>query len=128
MKKLLQNENSYLVCRAIIFLKENDLSYLIFTNGNKRHNEYFIENLTNDLMTGNFNDTDDFNKLKSECRKKACPISLENVSEPVYIYAVKNETIMKNLGLVHIEEKESVPILYIDDKNIQLLKKKDVIY
>lgn len=114
MKKEVTQEGKYLVCLAKIIKEDEKNMYLIFTNGEKRHDKYFIEKCFKQLDSSSF----------PELSLKDVPysIKLPEIGEPLFLKVFRRKSVIeKNL---HKDINEILHLEYIDNKHIRLISSK----
>lgn len=114
--KNLENTNAFKVCLSVLVGKDKKYSYFIFTNGEKRHNEYFIKEVLKAA---------EINYKSIDCKKKVRSINIDKITEePCFIKAYQTTEIKKQN--INWRENESLPILYINKSNTFIIKGKDL--
>lgn len=113
----LNDPNAFKVCLGNPVYVDKGYSYIIFDPNQKRHNEYFIRNIPEDLITSSI----DINSLKTN---KVIPA---NIQQQEYtdccIVKLANAKIKK--AIAGRNEYDTIPLAYISAKDIFIIYKKD---
>ena len=103
--KNINKENSYLVCWGVPFKEDKKRIYLLFSTSAKRHDKYYIENISKKADTIPTAKKDGYIKLIDiEKEKNICSVSI-----------AKSIIKRRNPNWVY---PENLPILYIDDRHV----------
>lgn len=116
-KTALEAEGSYLVCASAILNQTEKFIQVIFETGEKRHNEYYIQGVANNLQSGNLD--------PKESLKKCVEIT-DKLSDKNFIVKTfyRKEAQKQN---ANIENKNTFPVLYINNKYVFIIKNKFIL-
>lgn len=116
-KSKLNDKNAFKVCLSGILARENGYTYLVFSKDQKRHNEHFINKASSDISNKNI----DLSTIKNS---QATPI--DNIEDTeILLTKISNGKLKKSIA--NTENINSIPLLYINSKNIFVILKKDQI-
>jgi hypothetical protein len=119
-KTKMAEESSFRVCLASPIGEKDGYTYLVFANDSHRHNKYYIKTLAKETDFAGSLD-----KYGNDVKKRSLLLQDSEDNTNHYIRAYKTKDIDKNnKGAM---EAEAVPLLYIDDNNTLIIKKKDLI-
>ncbi len=119
-KTKMAQEGSFHVCLASPVGEKNGYTYLVFTNDSHRHNKYFIKILAKEVDFAGSLD-----KYGNDVKKRSLLLQDSEDNTSHYIRAYKTKDIDKNNKGAMADA--AVPLLYIDDNNTLIIKKKDLI-
>ena len=128
LKKHIQNKffetpDSFLICAATILEEDDKMVYLIFTTQSKRHNKFFIEAESKDLVTKNFLSSNEYNKAKKLSKKTAQKLTNKEYSQDEILLKAFNKTeFLKNK--TYLTHEKTAPILHTIAPNTMLIKLK----
>lgn len=116
LKNLIQNKDTYKACLAKTVEEKDGWIYAVFTTDEKRHNRYFIENLGKNINPLLLNA-----EIWEESKKQAykLPSDISPVSDNAFFKAFRKKE-MAGRGV------ETFPVFYINERNILLIKPKDL--
>lgn len=116
LKSKLNENNAFKVCISKRFATINGYVYLLFTNGQKRHNEYFINNIVDDLSGENI----ELPQLKS-----GHSTTIRNIEDSeIMITKISVNKLKKST--IDTNNEDIIPLIYIDNKNTFVILKKDL--
>lgn len=126
LKRLYESPDSYKICLAKPISEDNNTAYLIFSKDTKRHNKHFIQSIQKDMEKNGFTESDIFSTIKQKSEKEAQTISEEFTSgwDNIYIIGMKKSDLNKSDVLWKTEGFTF--LLYINDKEILPVKRKDI--
>lgn len=113
LHRLFEKEGTYLVCLAKIVKEQDDKVSLLITTGDKRHNKYYMQNIEQNIENLGF----------SDCLKE---IDTANLPESFHVKSFKKADVLKLKYSCNVDD--IVPLLYINNNNIVLIKRKDAGY
>jgi len=113
---MLNDESGFKVCAGGLVHAEKGFTYLILINGQKRHNEHFIQQLAKDI------DKDNIILLAS--KRKQTPILIQDKDIDYYAIAVPTSNISKYNPTRN--ETDSIPLLFVNSKKVLIIKGKDL--
>jgi len=117
-KKMMDQPGAFHICLAAPFDEKDGLTYTVFANDTHRHNEHYIKNLAKNLTQENLSNED-----RALSKKFSIKIDY-NENSAYYLRAFKTSEIKKaGIGWA---DKDTFPVLYIDDKNTIIIKEKDL--
>lgn len=121
-KKMFDDRSSYLICLSKVVKEDGDWVYALFTTDQKRHNKYFIQDLSKNINDSFFDE-----ELKGKLRRQAQKLDadLSPISSDAYIKAFGKKEMSKSRESWRGEEV--FPVFYINDRDILLIKQKDLI-
>lgn len=120
LKTVFNKENSYLICLAEVLEEKDGWVSMIFTTSTKRHNKYYIKTVAKDIKEEGF--AYSIGDFKHKAQQLETDDSIKD--EKVYLTAFKKSEMKKQQTF--IQEADIVPVLFIDAKNVLLLKPKDI--
>lgn len=117
LKSKFDNREGFKVCLSKVLAIDSGYTYLIFTKDQKRHNEHFI----NKILSNKSNKHIDLSTIKNS---QATPI--DNIEDTeILLTKISNGKLKKSIA--NTENINSIPLLYINSKNIFVILKKDQI-
>lgn len=117
LKSKLKDTEAFRVCLSKSIANENGYAYLIFTNGQKRHNEHFINKISTEISNQNI----DKAKIKSGRTS-----TLKQTEEAeLLITKISNNKLKKSIANISLDS--TIPLLFIDNKNTFVILKRDQI-
>lgn len=116
--KKMEDVDAFKVCFAKSVKKDKRYTYFIFTKGQKRHNEYFIKELSRIV---------DVDKQTINCKKKAVSLNLPDDLSEEACFIIAYPTLDIKKQNVNWDENCILPILYIDNENVFIIKGKDIL-
>lgn len=117
--KVLNAEGTFLVCMAARFLEKDGYVSVVFTTGDKRHDNHFIKKIANKLSSGNnLSETD-----LTASRKKALPQHDDESGTDFYVRTYFHANLSRRNA--HWRDEDTFPILYINPKKVEVIKKRD---
>lgn len=115
---MLTDELGFRVCTGCKICENKGFTYLIFTNGQKRHNEHFIQQLSQN--------TNKEEIILLAMKRKQMPILYNNNDSETDFYVIAYPTnSIKKQNLAR-NESDSVPLLFVNMKNVLIIKDKDL--
>lgn len=126
LKKLFEKEDSFLICLSkLTIIDNNRLLWMVFTTSRKRHEKCYAENLRKELEAVNFFESDLFINWAKGRKTKAFLIPADVINEEeVYLMVYTRSEVRKSN--VTWEEDEVLPLLYIDNNEVVVIKKRDL--
>ena len=125
MKKHLQKvvmarEGAFHICLAASVGDKDGYTYAIFVNNTRRYDKYYITNLAKEISLHDF-----LTKNDAPFKHKAILIHDEESDTDMYMRAYpKKEIANKNIGWS--TDEGYFPVLYINDKDVPVIKRKDL--
>lgn len=125
MKKHLQKvamarEGAFHICLAASVGDKDGYTYAIFVNNTRRYDKYYITNLAKEISLH-----DILTKNDAPFKQKAVLIHDEESDTDMYMRAYpKKEIAKKNIGWS--TDEGYFPVLYINDKDVPVIKRKDL--
>ncbi|WP_163356864.1 hypothetical protein [Dysgonomonas sp. 25] len=108
---------TFRVCLAQPVTTINGYTCLVFTLGQKRHNAFFAKQLAEEISV----DENTLSLYKNKVQKQ----HVQSVDADCYVIAYPTSIIHKKNPLWD-ENKEVLPLLYVDEKNVLVIKGKDL--
>lgn len=121
LKNLSNSADAYKVCLSTRITNENNISYIVFTTGTKRHNKYFIQTARKEIEESGLLQGEAFAALKSKSQKEIQLIPEEYTGgwDNILLKAIKKE-------VLNPVEENLYPVVYLTPKDIVPLKKRDI--
>ncbi|MBK5720511.1 hypothetical protein JGH11_06470 [Dysgonomonas sp. Marseille-P4677] len=119
-KTMMATEGSFHICLAKPIGEKGGYVYTVFANNSRRHDKYNIINLAKELSLDDILD-----KHKESFKKKSILIHNEDNDSDFFIRAFFNNDLTKRNP--DWREDNLFPVLYINDKDTFIVKKKDLI-
>ncbi len=118
LKTKVDDPQNFHVCISVPVGELGGYSYFIFTNDEKRHNEYNISTLAEELPFDYFSQTQ-----KKQAKKKAVLIEDEAIGTEIYLKAFTNRELARKDAVR--EYDDCLPVLAIDEQQVVLIARKD---
>lgn len=116
--ELLNDPDGFKVCVSSPIYTQGAYTYLAFVNGQKRHNDHFIRQ---------FIDNVDKSKIEPLINKSSkIPVCLSDKESNIDYFVIAYKTHDINKENAVRKKDESIPLLYINDKNVFVIKGKDL--
>lgn len=120
MKTLIEKEGAFLVCPATLYEDDGKYSFFIFSNGDKRHNAHYAKTFADSLRSS----SQDIASEKDAARRSIVTLQSPDSDETFCMKAFLHKDIRRcNAAWT---EKEPLPLLYVDNKNLFIIKKRDL--
>ena len=117
--KILTAEGSFLVCQAAEFHEDAGYISVVFTNGDKRHNAHFVKSIAHKLSTENcLSDAD-----MTASRKNPIAEHDEESDTDYYVRTYFHTDLSKRN--MYWRDHDTFPVLYINPKKVEVIKKRD---
>lgn len=117
--KTLNAEGAFLVCMAARFLEKDGYVSVVFTTGDKRHDNHFIKKIANKLSSdNNFSEAD-----MAASRKKAICGHDDELDVDFYIRTYFHANLTRRN--IQWRDQDTFPVLYINPKKVEVIKKRD---
>lgn len=117
--KALTKEGDFLVCMASPIEEDGGYITFIYTNGEKRHNTHFIEKLAEELPEDFFSETD-----KKVSKRKPVEKYNDEHDYSIFLRTLFHNNIARRNP--NWKDHDSFPILYINNKKIAIITKRDI--
>lgn len=117
--KALTHDGSFLICMASPAGRKDGYIRVVFTTADKRHNEYFISNLTKSLDEDSFSD-EEVKKSKKMPVKK---YDEQNNTDYYMRTFFHTQLARRNVAW---DDGNAFPLLYISPKHVEVVRKRDM--
>ncbi|MDH6309886.1 hypothetical protein M2451_002257 [Dysgonomonas sp. PFB1-18] len=119
-KTKMEVDGAFRVCLASPVGEKGGYTYLVYANDSHRHNKYYVKTLAKDIDFADLSE-----KYTDSVKKKQVSVQNSENNESYYVVAYKTKDVEKcNKDAL---TDEIIPLLYIDDNNTLIIKKKDLI-
>lgn len=118
LKTKVDDPQNFRVCIAVPVGEKDGYSYFVFTNDKKRHNEYYISEIAEELPFDYFSDS----QIK-QARKSALLIEDEELDTDVYFKGFPSKEILRKDAQRSYDD--CLPVLAIDTKQVSIIARKD---
>jgi len=124
LQKLFEKENTFLVCVGEIAEEKDGWLYAVFTTSSRRHDERSVENMVK-ILNKNIENISGYFASFGNPKKETIALPAGDVrSENVYVRAfTKGDADKAYIGW---RNENILPLLYIDDKKLLIIKGKDL--
>lgn len=121
LKAYMAAEGAFHVCLAAPIGDKDDYTYAIFVNNTRRYDKYYITNLAKDISLHEL-----LAKNNAPFKKEAIPVRDEESGNDIYVRAYPKKAISKRNAGWSLNEGY-FPVLYINSKNVPVIKRKDLV-
>lgn len=119
LKTKIADNDAFRLCQAKMFAEKGGYIYVIFTTGDKRHNDYYISNMAKDMSLESISESD-----LSKSKKHLVPIQNDQDDEKLYLKTLVGSNL--NRRNVTWRDDSCIPVFLIDDKNFFIVRKRDM--
>lgn len=118
LKTKVDDPQCFHVCIAVPVGEMDGYSYFVFTNDDKRHNEYHISLLAEELPFDYFP-----NILKKQARKSAVLVEDEEIDAQVYLKGFPTKDVKRKDAVRDYDD--FLPVLAIDEKQVGIISRRE---